>query len=180
MTEPEPDLVRRAQRRDADAFEQLVRLHARLVWAMLAGMVRDRSWTEDLVQETFLKAWKAIDQLENPSAFRPWLLSIARRLVLRHSSLLVRPALELEEADETIPPDLDRDATAERVHSAVQNLPERYRLPITLRYLSGLNYAQISQELGLSNGTLRGLVHRGVRLLRKDLASYWKTQGEVL
>ena len=73
------------------AFEDLVGRYARMVWATVAGAVRDRSWTEDLVQETFLRSWKSIEQLEDPDAFRPWILSTARRLAFRHNEVSGRP-----------------------------------------------------------------------------------------
>lgn len=175
MTDAE--LVRSASRGDSAAFEALLRRYARLVWATIAGMLRDPSWTEDLVQETFLKAWKAIATLEDPGAFRPWLLSIARRLVFRHTEVHGR-AIEPRggSADDTY--ESDSDVARDRVQSALQRLPERYRLPISLRFLNEMEYGDISRELQLSNGALRGLVHRGVKMLREELRPFWKSQTE--
>ena len=166
----ETDRIRAAQKGDGAAFEDLVRSHARLVWATVSGMIRDPSWTEDLVQETFLRAWKSIGQLNEPTAFRSWLLSIARRLVFRHTELSGRP---LTEAPRT----QDSEVPNEAVHDAIKRLPERYRLPITLRYLNEMNYARISRDLNLTNGALRGLLNRGVKLLREELEPLWKEQG---
>src|SRR2546426_10904429 len=90
-------LVRRAQAGDRPAFEELIRAHARLVWASVYGWVRDPAWTEDLVQETFLRAWEAVRELKQPEAFRGWLLTIARRLAWRQAEGAgrggLRPAL---------------------------------------------------------------------------------------
>src|SRR5437868_13534963 len=83
-------LVRRAQAGDRTAFEELIRAHARLVWASVYGWVRDPAWTEDLVQETFLRAWEAIRELKQPEAFRGWLLTIARRLAWRQAEVAGR------------------------------------------------------------------------------------------
>src|SRR5579871_296119 len=82
--------VHRSQSGDLTAFEDLIRAHARLVWASVYGWVRDPAWTEDLVQETFLKAWEAIKDLKEPQAFRGWLLTIARRLAWRQAELAGR------------------------------------------------------------------------------------------
>ena len=72
----ESDRVRRAQAGDRAAFEDLVRAYARLVWACVYGLVRDAAWTEDLAQETFLRAWESLRDLKDPAAFRGWLLTI--------------------------------------------------------------------------------------------------------
>ena len=167
------DLAERARRGETAAFETLIRRYARLVWATVAGMVRDPSWTEDLVQETFLRAWKSVEQLSDPAAFRPWLLSIARRLVLRHAELQGR-TFEINRPTTEEAAFFDEQETQEHVQAAVQRLPERYRLPVTLRYLHSMDYAGISAQLGLSNGALRGLLNRGVRMLKKDLAPFWR------
>ena len=72
----------------------------------------------------------------------------------------------------------DPEAARDQVHAAIQRLPERYRLPVTLRYLNDMDYETISQQLALSNGALRGLLSRGVRQLKKELAPYWRSQTE--
>jgi RNA polymerase sigma-70 factor (ECF subfamily) len=166
-------LAERARKGEKAAFELLIRRHARLVWATVAGMVRDGSWIEDLVQETFLRGWKSIGQLSDPAAFRPWLLSIARRLVLRHGELQGR-SFELEPRIAEEDGHVDREETREQVQAAIARLPERYRLPVTLRYLHEMDYAGITAELGLSNGALRGLLTRGVQKLKRELAPYWR------
>ena len=83
--------VRRSQSGDRGAFEELIRATARLVWASVYGQVRDPAWTEDIVQETYLKAWASIGELKEPEAFRGWLLTIARRMSWRHAELAGRP-----------------------------------------------------------------------------------------
>ena len=72
----------------------MVRGHARIVWAAVYGVVRDPAWTEDLVQETFLKAWESIGNLKEPEAFGGWILTIARRLAWRRAELIGRPIPE--------------------------------------------------------------------------------------
>lgn len=171
------DLAARAIEGDATAFEALVRKYSRLVWAAVYGEIHDPGWTEDLVQETFLRAWKAIGQLESPSAFRPWLLSIARRLAFRHREL-ARNTLPLAAEPAAGPAALsDEDETPRKVHAAIQKLPERERIPVILRFLNGMDYAQICESLQLTNGSLRGLLNRGLARLRRDLAYSAKEGG---
>jgi len=175
----ELERVRRSQSGDRAAFEDLIRAHARLVWASVYGWVKDPAWTEDLVQETFLKAWEAIKDLKQPEAFRGWLLTIARRLAWRQSEVAGRA--------EELPLVPDRSATVdaadpeevrEEVQKALARLPERYRVPVTLHILNGMEYGAIEQSTGLANGSLRGLVARGVAKLRAELAPWWRSRHE--
>src|SRR5579859_2596465 len=122
------DRIRRAQSGDRTAFEDLIRAHARLVWASVYGWVRDRGSTEDLVQDTFLKAWEALKDLKQPEAFRSWLLTIARRLALRQAELRGRnePTSELEEKAARVDAS-DPEEARDQVQKALARLPERYR-----------------------------------------------------
>ena len=169
----EEDRVRRSQSGDRGAFEELVRATARLVWACVYPAVGDPAATEDLVQETYLKAWSSIRDLQEPSAFKGWLLTIARRLAWRHAEIAGRPL--------PMPPHRgdpgDPDEARERVQEALARLPERYRLPLTLHLLDGRDYASISTELGLANGSLRGLIARGTKRLRESLSPWWRTRN---
>ena len=81
MSEPEQVLVRNAQAGDRAAFEELVRRTSRLVYARLYLETGDRHWAEDLVQETWLLAYRALSQLHDPEDLRPWLLAIARNVL---------------------------------------------------------------------------------------------------
>ena len=170
-------LVRRAQGGDRAAFEELVRAYARLVWASVYGLVRDRAWTEDVVQETFLRGWEAIRELKEPGAFRGWLLTIARRLAWRRAELTGRDEI----VPETAAPGAgagDPEEARERVQEALARLPERYRVPVTLHFLNGMEYGAISKLTGLANGSLRGLISRGAARLRAELAPWWRTKDE--
>jgi RNA polymerase sigma-70 factor (ECF subfamily) len=175
----EADLVRRCQAGDRTAYEALVREYARLVWASVYGLVRDRAWTEDVVQETFLRGWEALKELKEPGAFRGWLLTIARRLAWRRA--------ELSGRDDVVPEVPERPASAdphdpeearEKVQEALARLPERYRVPVTLHYLNGMPYGAISKLTGLANGSLRGLLARGAAKLRAELAPWWRKKDD--
>ena len=173
----ERDWVLRARKGDRRAFEEIVRGTARLVWAYVHGLVKDPAWTEDLVQETFLRAWESIRTLEDPGAFRGWLFTIARRLAWRHAEVAGRSvvvAIVPEQAASEPEPAED----GERVRAALARLPERYRLPVTLHFVNGMEYGEISKTLGLANGSLRGLIARGTKKLRDDLAPWWRMRHE--
>lgn len=170
-------LVLRAQAGDRTAFEELIRAHARLVWASVYGWVMDPSWTEDLVQETFLRAWQSLGDLRQAETFRGWLLTIARRLAWRQAELAGRADLRADVPERPEPADPgDPEEAREEVQKALARLPERYRVPVTLHFLNGLEYGAIEKVTGLANGSLRGLVARGVAKLRAELAPWWRSR----
>src|SRR5688572_21600928 len=175
--DPLRDLVLRSSKGDRGAFEEIVRDTARLVWAYVHGLVKDPSWTEDLVQETYLRAWQSIATLQDPDAFRGWLFTIARRLAWRHAEVAGR-SVATPQVPERAAPEPEPVEEGERVRAALSRLPERYRLPVTLHFVNGMEYGEISRTLGLANGSLRGLIARGTKKLRDDLAPWWRTRHE--
>ena len=176
-------LVRRSQAGDRAAFEQLVRQSARLVYARIYLDTTDRHRTEDLVQETFLTAWRRIGQVVEPGGFRTWLLTVARSVTTdahRRDSRKKRggsggePPAALDDAaagrlaeDGPDPAEAaERREAQERMLRVLRSMPEEYSRPLTLRYLAGADYDTIARQLGLSNGALRGLLNRGMARLR--------------
>ena len=169
-------LVLQAQSGNQSSYEQLIRRYARLVWSSIYGIV-DPSWNEDVVQETFIKGWQSLSDLREPDRFRGWILAIARNEALQHSMKTARHNDIIEniygERSRTIAQEpVDKKESVDlngQLHSALRQLPERYRLPLTLRYLEGLDYNKISNVLGLTDGSLRGLLNRGMRMLRQNI-----------
>jgi RNA polymerase sigma-70 factor, ECF subfamily len=181
MHESDAELVVKAQRGDRAAFEELVRRTTRLVFARVYLDVGDRHRTEDLVQETWLRAYHALGGLNEPATLRSWLLTIAQNVVTdaaRHNSRQKRATppsarhASLAAMAQAAPLPDEEAARAEmrdRALAVLRSLPEEYRLPLTLRYLTGADYEAITAQLGLTNGSLRGLLHRGLKMLRSRL-----------
>jgi len=181
LTETDETLVAKSQRGDRAAFEELVRRLARLVFARIYPEVGDVHRAEDLVQECFLVAWRSIRQVSEAKAFRVWLLSIARSVVVdalrretrkKRSGPHADPAALDELADASADPADAASAkeSREKVLAVLRSLPEEYRMPLMLRYITGADYQTIGQQLGLSNGSLRGMLSRGMNLLRDRLS----------
>jgi RNA polymerase sigma-70 factor (ECF subfamily) len=116
----------------------------------------------------------------DPAAFRSWLLAIAHNVLIddaRRDARQKRAAPPRSDAPLTAfpasgpPPDeaAQREELRQKVLAALRSLPEEYRLPLTLRYLTGADYDTIGEQLGLTNGSLRGLLHRGLKMLRDRL-----------
>jgi RNA polymerase sigma-70 factor (ECF subfamily) len=123
--------------------------------------------------------------LKDPEGFRAWLLAIAHNVLidsLRKNARSGRAETGSPQVLAAVPdsgkaPDelAQQDETRVRILALLRSLPEAYRLPLSLRYLAGADYETIGEQLGLTNGTLRGLLHRGLKMLRermpKDLAA---------
>ena len=166
-------------------FEELVRRTSRLVFARLFLDTGHTHRAEDLLQETLLLAFRSLRKLENPAQFRPWLLAIAHNVVIdaarrdarqkrigalatngttSHDTLGTGPAGGLSPEDAA-----QREELRQAVLSVLRSMPEEYRLPLTMRYITGADYDTIGEQLGLTNGSLRGLLHRGLKMLRDRL-----------
>jgi RNA polymerase sigma-70 factor (ECF subfamily) len=185
MTDSDEILVGRAQRGEHAAFEELVRRTSRLVFARLFLETGDSHQAEDLLQETLLTAYRTLGQLTKPDKFRSWLLKIAQNLAIdaarRESRKKRTPEPQIvklrQEAVATLRPEehAEKEELRQQVLAVLRELPEEYRLPLTLRYLVGADYETIQAQMGLSNGSLRGLLHRGVQRLRAEMQ---KAMGE--
>jgi RNA polymerase sigma-70 factor (ECF subfamily) len=181
MSDSEEALVRKARSGDRSAFEELVRRTSRLVFARLYLETGDVHRAEDLLQETLLTAFRSLSKLTEPRAFRGWLLTIAQNVLTdairrdlrqkRAGPPSAGPAALTGVADKAPAPDeqLARRELQMQVLAVLRSLPEEYRLPLTLRYLTGADYETIQMQMGVTNGSLRGLLHRGLKLLQERL-----------
>jgi RNA polymerase sigma-70 factor (ECF subfamily) len=180
VTEADQTLVTKSQRGDRAAFEELVRRTARLVFSRAYLETGDVHRAEDLTQEVYLIAWRSISQVTDPNGFRTWLLSIAHSAAIdaaRRNNRKKRSGTTAD-ADEMLrladgspsPADsVERKEEREAALAALRQLPAEYREALMLRYLGGADYETIATQLAISNGSLRGLLHRGLALLRKRL-----------
>ncbi len=180
MTDGDESLVNRSRNGDRSAFEELIRRTGKLVFARLYLETGNTHEAEDLTQETFLAAFRKISQLSDAKTFRAWLMAIAHSVLIdsgRRKSRLKRQAgkvnvdLPSERSDAAMTPSesAERGDECQRVLSILRSMPQEYRQPLTLRYLTGADYETIGRELGLTNGSLRGLLHRGLAMLREEL-----------
>ena len=176
MPQADELLVQRSRAGDREAFEELVRLTARLVFARAYLECGDVHAAEDLVQETYLRAWRSVRQVKDANSFRPWLMSILHAVVVDSARHNARKKRSGNTAELTDVPDMRTPADAlttdeerQAALSALRGLPEEYRQVLTLRYLAGADYETIGRELAISNGSLRGLLHRGMELLRSRM-----------
>ena len=173
MDSAEHAIYRAAIQGDRDAFEMVIRSTSRNLFAIAYGILQNREEAEDVVQDTFVKAWKSRWRVRDSAKLPAWLATIARH---RARDLARKrrpePLPENFESDEMVAfegaagqkADLDGE-----VRSALAQLPELHRAAVTLRYFEELDYGTIEQTLGLTNGALRGILGRALGLMRKRL-----------
>ena len=181
MVQSEEDLIDRSRRGERESFEELVRRTARLVFARAYLETGDSSRAEDLTQETFLLAWRSVKQIKDTKSFRPWLMSILHRVVVdaaRREGRKKRSGSRTRSEMTDIPDPGDgpsdlaqRREQRQRTLAELRNLPEEYRQVLMLRYIAGADYEEIGRQLAISNGSLRGLLHRGLAMLKTRMQS---------
>ena len=173
------EAVARVLAGDVNAFEEIVRRWQRRLINLAWRFSRDRAAAEDMAQEAFITAYKALPTFEGRSAFSTWLTSIALnsyRARLRRDGppslsldvLLTRPSsLVLRPSSESAARDLERLESAEVVRRAVLALPARDRDALVLFHLQELDLSETARVLGVKEGTLKARLHRGRELLRR-------------
>ena len=189
MSDPEPrppiidvdaPLVDRVQRGDQRAFEMLVVKYQRRIERLIARMVRDVDLVEDIAQETFIRAYRALPNFRGESAFYTWLYRIAVNTAKKAMIGLVRDPLLTESAMAALTEDeegasrvenelatvetpeslLASRQIGEAVNAAIDALSEDLRQAITLREIEGLSYEEIAEMMGCPIGTVRSRIFR--------------------
>ena len=172
-------LVERANAGDTRAFELLVIKYQRRIERLVGRMVRDVDLVQDITQETFIRAYKALHQFRGEAQFYTWLYRIAVNtakkalMEMRRSPIITESALHnRSEDDETsvIEQELITQETpetvlaaqeiAQAVNAAMEALPEDLRQAVTLREIEGLSYEEISQAMDCPIGTVRSRIFR--------------------
>ena len=158
-------LVRALCEGDGSAFEKLYRRFAPVAHGILLARVPP-AHVEDLVQEVFLSVYRRIRSLRDPNAFPGWLATIARNRAMdfhRH----VPKTEELTEDSGRREPEEENETQG--ILAAIRALPEAYREPLLLRLVEGLTGPEIAQRTGLTPGSVRVNLHRGMQRLKEEL-----------
>lgn len=174
------DLVARTLKGDVRSYEELVRRYERLVGRVLYSYARREISVEDLVQETFLRAYDRLETFNPEYRFKTWLLAIANNLGVdtlrrRREVIEFNPEVHAEYAGS---PDSGGPETrmleTERsrgVQEAIKTLPETYSVPLILRYNEEMSYAEISEVLDLTVPAVKSRLFRARNMLADRLGS---------
>lgn len=173
------ELVERTLTGDIRSYEELVRRYERLVGRVIYPYAGREAAVEDLVQETFLRAYDRLSTFNPEYRFKTWLLAIANNLGIdtlrrRREVVEFNPELHapLAHGPEAAATEADR---ARGVQDAVMTLPEAYSVPLVLRYAEDLTYAEIAEVLGITVPALKSRLFRA----RNMLAERLEERGEV-
>jgi RNA polymerase sigma-70 factor (ECF subfamily) len=167
------ELIQRIAQRDRGAFEDLYNRYARAVFGLALRRLGDRGRAEDAVQETFASIWRSAGTYRperGPGA--PWLYTVARNATVDRSRERIETPSEVpdEATGEPGPAEqTEQNWLTWRVHSALQELPEREREAIALAYWSGLSQSEVAEHLGIPLGTVKTRTRSGLARLAESL-----------
>ena len=172
--------------------------YAPQLFSTAVRMTRNRSDAEDLVQETYLKAWRAFDSYQDGTNLRAWLFRIMTNTYInKYNAAQRRPSeTELDEVEELFlfrrlgsfdPTRMNASAedqmmemfTDDEVKNAIEELPDTYRMPLLLSDVDGFSYKEIAEMLDIPIGTVMSRLHRGRKSMQKRLYDFAKERGLV-
>ena len=166
-------LVERAVSGDFEAFGELYSIHLDRIYRYVFYQVRDKMTAEDITEEVFVKAWKAMGSCKGKeSTFSSWLYRIAHNHVIDNlRSLQKHPSIEIEAIDKVGNLELEMEGELERQEllGVIACLPQSQRQVIILKFIEGLGNREIGQVMGKSEGAIRVLQMRALATLRKKL-----------
>ncbi|MGE5596342.1 MAG: RNA polymerase sigma factor [Hyphomicrobiales bacterium] len=166
-------LAGRAAEGDRHAFEQIYNILADELYAYLRGQCHDDTVAEDLLANTFLKAWRSARRYRTGTdQFRRWIFAIARNEIRDHWRHIQRtlPIVDLDLAEDSPPFQEDPADVHRLVRQALSVLTEDQRQVVVLRYFSGKSHEEIARIMGKREGAVRQLLLRALRRMRKAMA----------
>lgn len=195
MTDRDADLelVQRVQRGDKRAFGLLVNKYQRRISRLLSRMIRDSADVDDVVQEAFIKAYRALPGFRGESAFYTWLYRIAINTAKNHFAAQGRrgesSSIDLDDPENgelallvsdgaTPEAEIQSRQLARAVNDAIEALPEELRSAIVLREIEGLSYDEIAVAMDCPVGTVRSRIFRARESIALQLKPLLDTKGE--
>ncbi|MEE8577691.1 MAG: sigma-70 family RNA polymerase sigma factor [candidate division Zixibacteria bacterium] len=177
-TRKEARLIEQAQHGNQKAFGQLIRLHQKKLFRFMAALTGSYDMADDIVQESFVRAWKAIGTFKHGYAFYPWLSTIAKNLAFselsrqeKQQSLQTMQASGFDPIENSLGP-MEQLLDAEsqrRFHQAVWSMPVAYRSVFVLRTFEEMDYSEIASYLKIPPGTVDSRLYRARKFLMEKL-----------
>lgn len=168
MLEDEVSLVARARRGDVSALDEIYRQHRDQVYTLCLNLCSDRELAQDLLQETFVRAFRGISSFAGRSQLSTWLYRIAVNLA---HEVARRQRFAEKTYQSPTQPDTE---TVDRVRATLGSLRENYRIVLALRYTQTLSYQEIAECLGWSLARVKVTIHRAKQEFRE---AYLKGEG---
>ncbi|MHC4952720.1 MAG: RNA polymerase sigma factor [Planctomycetota bacterium] len=169
----ERELLRRAQAGDPDAFGVIVNRHWKRAYWTAYDVLYDHDRAQDVAQEAFVKVHRAIQSYDLTRDFASWLYRIVLNVAIDHKRKRDRDRSaptdkinEMVDARKAVTEDAQKAALIERVELVLQRLPEKYRVPLTLKDIDGMSVDEVARVLDVSYSTVRWRLHKARRLFR--------------
>ena len=167
-------LLRRAQAGDEDAFREVVETHWKRAFWTAYDVLYDHDGSQDVAQEAFVKVHRALNNYDLGRDFASWLYRIVLNLAIDHKRKRARdrsiPTDKVEEivdARKAMVEDEEKAATIERVELVLSALPDKYRIPLTLKDIDGLSVEEVARVLDVSYSTVRWRLHKARTMFRE-------------
>ena len=181
MSQQVPELVARAQCKDADAFAALIALFERAALSVAYAQLRNADRAGDAVQDAFLRAWQELPRLQDPARFGGWLMQIVRNTAIDQVRRTRPTTAEFPDVAAHEPDPSAQSAQtdeAAKISAALATLDETTRAAVTLRYYDGLSAKQIADLLDLTPAAVDMRLSRARSELRVQLAGLIEEQNE--
>ncbi|QHI68913.1 RNA polymerase sigma factor [Tichowtungia aerotolerans] len=182
------DLIRRARLEDTSAYEELVRRYYSKIYGLVYGMVSSREDAEDVTQEVFVKAWKALGHFREQSGFYTWIYRIAvNRAINFRKRRNRRRTVQFEDFD----PDIKQAESykefsskgsvlrkmnlgefQKKMNEALMTLSDKHRAVVIMHDVQGMPHSEIAEVMGCSEGTARSRLFYARKRLQAELAEF--------
>lgn len=168
-------LLRKVRKGDQNALAQLLYNNYEIVYKYLYKFTFDKSLSEDLVQETMVRAIVKIEAYdENKSKFSTWLITIAQNIYLDYLRKKKVENKYVDQSEKVLEEKIEMgiyndDDSLKRTLDALAKLEDMTRLPLLLKHYYGFSYEEIAKKMSIPLGTVKSRIHNGLKYLRKEL-----------
>ena len=169
------DLVKDVKNGDRAAFSELVRRHQKAIYRLALRFTRDHGTAEDIVQDTFVKAYQKLDSFEERSSFKSWIFRIAINTSKNRLRGQGTPDVDIEDVTIAVDSHVESDFEYKEIQGfiadVVQKLPDRQRIALTLRVFEDMSFQEIAQIMDCPYDTAKANFRHAVLKLKKILSA---------
>lgn len=178
-------IIKKVKKGKVNYFEKIIKAYDKSLYGYIYSLVREKYLAEDLLQETFIKIYKHLDQYDPSKSFSAWIISIARNTVYDYSKKKRIPTLNLlDEKDHPIealsnnPSQLlEAKEKIEVLDKLLNNLPEKYRDIIILKYFDELKYNEIAEVLDIEITKVKWQLYEARKILLREMNIFEEEEG---
>lgn len=188
QSETEFELVRKAKAGNLKAYEELVKRYEGKLYALIYKIVGDKEEAKDILQDTFISAFKGLNEFKEKSTFSTWIYRVATNNALmklrknKKEIIKIDDALMDEKVDwsSNINTSVYKEELKRIMDSAIGSLPVMYRAVFVLRDVDGVSTEETAEILNISTGAVKSRLHRARLYLREELSKYFSTRGKQI